>query len=150
MQYPSVSELYYIIHTIILNFITANSHGVFGPYAMKFVRDIGRKNVQVTNDRWSTSFLQRITIAIQRGIAATILKIIPVDHYLDECFNYLNSSYLTTSSKSIQSSLQKYSINKTENYKNGDYRNNSFRVERHQNVLESNSLSQRSESSWTQ
>ena len=64
--------------------------GVFGVQAKKLVHDIGQLIQRVTDDRRSTSFLfQRLSIAIQRGNASSILGSVKTDEGLDEVFYFL-------------------------------------------------------------
>ena len=62
--------------------------GPFGEEALALVNDLGRRLRQETGDHRSTSFLtQRISIAIQRGNAASIMATIPSSAKLHEIYN---------------------------------------------------------------
>ena len=54
--------------------VAVETLGVLGREAAKFIRQLGRRLVEVSNDRRQTSFLrQRISVAVQRGNAAAVL-----------------------------------------------------------------------------
>ena len=62
--------------------------GPWGSEAKSFIHHIGKIIRGITNEKTSTSFLiQRISLAIQRGNAASILGTIPHSDSLDEIFN---------------------------------------------------------------
>ena len=61
--------------------------GVYGIEAEKFVAELGKRLALATNDVRSLSFLkQRISIAIQRGNAASILGTLPGGKGFGEIF----------------------------------------------------------------
>ena len=67
-----------------LGFETA---GAWGTKCVKFVKRVGGLVASKTGERRSTSFLfQRLSIAIQRGNAASILGAIPYSGSLEEIF----------------------------------------------------------------
>ena len=64
--------------------------GSWGPEAASFVNEVGTKLCSQTGERRSTSFLkQRISIAIQRGNASSILGTFGCHRGLDEVFYVL-------------------------------------------------------------
>lgn len=65
--------------------------GVFGPKAIEFINNIGKKISIVTHDPRATTFLtQRISIAIQRGNAASLFGTFPPSAKLDEFLLFPN------------------------------------------------------------
>ena len=61
--------------------------GPWGKTGLKFVKDIGQRIQDLTGDKRSTSYLfQSISIAIQRGNAASFKGTIPDIESLDELF----------------------------------------------------------------
>lgn len=69
--------------------VAVETFGVYGPESLLFVHEIGRRLSQATKDNRSTSFLmERITIAIQRGNAASVLGTIPPSHNLREIMHF--------------------------------------------------------------
>ena len=49
--------------------------GSYGPYALNFIKDIGRRIMEISGEKRSTSYLmQVIGMAIQRGNSACILE----------------------------------------------------------------------------
>jgi hypothetical protein len=68
--------------------VAMESTGVFGKDGLNLVLEIGRKLAEVTGERRSTSFLiQRLSLAVQRGNAASILGTLPAGRELHEIFN---------------------------------------------------------------
>jgi hypothetical protein len=62
--------------------------GPFGEEALSLTRDLGRRQFEATGERRSTAFLfQRISIAIQRGNAASVLATIPPSSKIHEIYN---------------------------------------------------------------
>lgn len=54
--------------------VAIETFGVWGNFALKFIKDIGRKISNINKDPRSTAFLiQKISIAVQRGNAASVL-----------------------------------------------------------------------------
>ena len=52
--------------------------GVCGPRSMSFLTDLGRRIVNSTGDKSSLAYLlQKFSVAIQRGNAATYLETLP-------------------------------------------------------------------------
>ena len=53
--------------------VAIETSGVIGPQSMIFVRDLGRRLAQVTGEERSTTYLlQNLSVAVQRGNAASI------------------------------------------------------------------------------
>jgi len=70
--------------------VSIESSGSWGPQALSFIRKIGRKLIEYTGEPKSCAYLiQRISIAIQRGNAASILGTLPSTNKLDELFSIL-------------------------------------------------------------
>ena len=64
--------------------------GTFGEEALKLVKQLGRRLIAISGDLRSTSFLfQRISMAIQRGNAASVLDTIPERDQLLHEVSYL-------------------------------------------------------------
>ena len=54
--------------------VAIETSGVFGPQTMDFLKDLGRRVTQTTGEERSTTFLlQRLSVAVQRGNAASVL-----------------------------------------------------------------------------
>jgi len=54
--------------------IAIETFGAWGPEAMAFISELGRRIVYATGDPRSTAFLrQRIDVALQRGNAASVM-----------------------------------------------------------------------------
>lgn len=67
--------------------VAVETLGPWGPQGLRFIQEIGDKIQEVTGDRRSSSFLfQRISIAVQRGNAASICGTFPSSQALDEVF----------------------------------------------------------------
>jgi hypothetical protein len=63
-----------LIRTHIFVPVAIESSGVFGEQALEFLNDLGKRLIIVTGDKKASSYLkQRLSLAIQRGNAATIL-----------------------------------------------------------------------------
>ena len=59
----------------------------FGEDALKLVRELGNRLRKITGEARSTSFLiQRVSLAIQRGNAASIMATIPPSKKFDEIY----------------------------------------------------------------
>ena len=66
--------------------------GSFGTEGHKLIRAIGKKIVEVTGEKLSTSYLfQRISIAIQRGNSSCILGTVPHSEGLEEVFEFVSN-----------------------------------------------------------
>jgi hypothetical protein len=62
--------------------------GTFGEEALSLVKDLGKRLQEITGEKRSTAFLtQRISVAIQRGNAASILATIPTSAPFHEIFH---------------------------------------------------------------
>ncbi|XP_074034392.1 uncharacterized protein isoform X2 [Leptinotarsa decemlineata] len=78
----------YLFHPVAIE-----TFGGYGPEALLFIHELGRRIGQATKDHHSTSFLiERISIAIQRGNAASVLGTIPPSHNFDEIMHCPNFS----------------------------------------------------------
>ena len=65
--------------------IGIETSGVWGPNALKFIREVGNKLKTTTGQAASTAYLtQRISLAVQRGNAASIIRAIPQPKGLEE------------------------------------------------------------------
>ena len=64
--------------------------GPWGPSAHQVFKDIAKRLVDASRDQRAGLFLgQRISIAIQRGNAASVLGTFPIDSDVDEFFDAL-------------------------------------------------------------
>ena len=80
--YEGVSDLYQFCP------VAVETLGPMGSDAHTLIRDLGGRLRAETGEHRSTSFLyQRISIAIQRGNAASVLATIPPSAKFDEIFN---------------------------------------------------------------
>ena len=67
--------------------VATETSGVIGKYGLDLIKKIGSKIAEATKEKRSTSYLiQRISIAIQRGNAASILGTVPPSKNLGEIF----------------------------------------------------------------
>ena len=67
--------------------IAIESSGVFGEEGLSLIKKIGEKIMKITGESKSTSYLiQRISLAVQRGNAASILGSVPSANNLEEVF----------------------------------------------------------------
>jgi hypothetical protein len=86
-KYESLSSSY------IFKPVAIESSGVFGKEGLEFIKQIGKLIKSATGENRATSFLiQRISIAIQRGNAASILGAIPEAKGLEEIFYTLDNN----------------------------------------------------------
>ena len=61
--------------------------GSYGPYALDFIKDIGRRIKESTGEKRATSYLmQTIGIAIQRGNSQCILSTVKDSRKMDEVY----------------------------------------------------------------
>ena len=61
-----------VVHTFVP--IAVETFGAWGPEAISFITELGRRIAAVTGEPRSTAFLrQRIDVALQRGNAASVL-----------------------------------------------------------------------------
>ena len=61
--------------------------GSYGPYALNFIKDIGRRIMEISGEKRSTSYLmQVIGMAIQRGNSACILETVSDSRKMDEVY----------------------------------------------------------------
>src|SRR6202042_1467007 len=84
--------------------VAIETMGVFGQEGLNFIHQVGRRIKHSTGESRATSYLiQRISLAIQRGNAASILGAIPQTRGLEEIFYILtprNSTQRTMGSTS--------------------------------------------------
>lgn len=67
--------------------IATETSGVIGKIGLKLIKKIGSKIAEITNEKRATSYLiQRISVAIQKGNAASIMGTIPPSKNLGEIF----------------------------------------------------------------
>ena len=67
--------------------VATETSGVFGDIGLRFIKQIGGKIAEVTNEKRSTAYLiQRLSVAIQKGNAASIMGTIPPSKNLKEIF----------------------------------------------------------------
>ena len=86
-KYKNLAEDYHFIP------IGIESFGSWGPEGHKLIRSIGKKVIEATGEKRSTSFLfQRISMAIQRGNASCVLGTVPHTEGLDEIFDFVSNS----------------------------------------------------------
>jgi len=73
--------------------IGIETFGSFGTEGHKLLKAIGKKIMEVTGEKRSTSYLfQRISIAIQRGNSCCILGTVPHSEGLEEVFEFVSNS----------------------------------------------------------
>ena len=81
-RYEGVSNLYLFCP------FAVETLGPFGDEALKLVKELGRRLYESTGESRSTAFLtQRISLAIQRGNAASVLATIPLPSQFHEIFD---------------------------------------------------------------
>ena len=67
--------------------VAIETSGVWGQHGLSLIKSIGQKIASITGEPRSTSYLiQRISISIQRGNAASILGTIPYAGSLEDIF----------------------------------------------------------------
>ena len=67
--------------------VAVETFGAWGSQGLKLVKDIGRKICEATGEKRSTYFLlQNISMAIQRGNAASILGTVKSGKKLDDIY----------------------------------------------------------------
>ena len=67
--------------------IAVETLGSWGPEGLHFIKSIGKKIQDITGEKRATFYLfQRISVAIQRGNAASILGTAKPGQKLDEIF----------------------------------------------------------------
>ena len=77
--------------------VAVETTGVWGKQGLSFIHDIGRKIRDSTGEPRSTSYLiQRISLAVQRGNAASILGATPKQTGLEEVFYILSDPKCTS------------------------------------------------------
>jgi len=68
--------------------VAIETFGVFGPVALKFFQELGRRITSVNHDPKSSAYLvQRVSIAIQRGNCASVLGTCPPGQKLGGVFD---------------------------------------------------------------
>jgi hypothetical protein len=67
--------------------VAQETSGIWGPEATTFLKSIGQRISEVTNEKRATSYLlQRLSVVLQRGNAASILGSLPPGKDLHELF----------------------------------------------------------------
>ena len=67
--------------------VAVETAGVFGPRALTFVKELGRRLIKISGDNRSRLYLfQRLTVAIQRGNAVSVLGTIGPSISANEVF----------------------------------------------------------------
>ena len=80
-KYVELTEEYHMIP------IAIETLGAFGSEGSRFIKNVGQKIQQKTHNKRSTFYLfQSISIAVQRGNAASILGTVKVGKDLDEIY----------------------------------------------------------------
>jgi hypothetical protein len=80
-KYTPLEETYFFTP------VAVETSGVWGPEGLSFIREIGTRIMLVNGDPRSTSYLiQRISLAIMRGNATSMLGTLPYGQTLDEMF----------------------------------------------------------------
>ena len=68
--------------------VAVETMGSWAPMGLKFVKEIGTRIADASGEKRSTSFLfQAISVAIQRGNAASVAGTIPNARQLDEIYH---------------------------------------------------------------
>jgi len=69
--------------------VAVETAGTWGKEGLVFIKNVGQRIKEVTGERRATSYLlQRISVALQRGNAASILGTLPSGKELDEIFYF--------------------------------------------------------------
>ena len=64
-----------LLHSHVFTPVTVETSGVFGPKTMSFIWEVGKRLWFQSGEQKATSYLiQRLSIAVQRGNAASILE----------------------------------------------------------------------------
>ena len=80
-KYRHLNNDYYVVPVAI------ETLGSYGPYALDFIKDIGRRIKESTGEKRATSYLmQTIGIAIQRGNSQCILSTVKDSRKMDEVY----------------------------------------------------------------
>ena len=67
--------------------VAMETMGPYAPLAMKFVKDIGSRIEGVTGEKRSRCYLfQTISVAVQRGNAASVAGTVPAVKHLEEIY----------------------------------------------------------------
>ena len=67
--------------------VAVETLGSFASMGLQFIKDLGKRIIEVNGDKRSTMHLfQRLSIAIQRGNAASITGTLPSASSLDELY----------------------------------------------------------------
>ena len=68
--------------------VAIETFGPWAPMGIKLIKEVGRKICDLTGEKRSTSYLlQSISIAIQRGNAASVMGTVYNDRNLEEIYN---------------------------------------------------------------
>ena len=85
-KYTSLAENYIFVP------VGVETFGSWGPEGSNLIKSIGKKVMDVTGEKRSTSFLfQGISMAIQRGNASCVLGTVPHSEGLDEIFEFVST-----------------------------------------------------------
>ena len=77
----------YLRNGYILTPIAVETLGSWGQMGLKFIKDLGSRIADRTGDMRSTSYLfQSLSVAVQRGNAASVMGTIPPTKKLDELY----------------------------------------------------------------
>ena len=70
--------------------IAIQTFGAWGKEGLKFIKEVGRKITQISNDKNATNhIIQAISMAVQRGNAASIIGTLGPQRKLDDYFDIL-------------------------------------------------------------
>ena len=70
--------------------IAIETFGTWGKEGLKFIKEVGRKITQKSNDKNATNhIIQAISMAVQRGNAASIIGTLGSQRKLDDYFDIL-------------------------------------------------------------
>ena len=70
--------------------IAIETFGAWGQEGLKFVKEIGKKITQKTNDKEATNhIIQALSMAVQRGNAASIMGTLGPQRKLDDYFDII-------------------------------------------------------------
>ena len=68
--------------------VAIETFGPWTPMGLKLIKEVGKKNCDLTGEKRSTSYLlQSISIAIQHGNAASVMGTVYNDRKLEEIYN---------------------------------------------------------------
>ena len=78
----------YLTQGYIFTPVAVETFGSWGQIGLKFVKDLGSRIAERTGEKRSTAFLfQSLSMAVQRGNAASVMGTLPSNKKLEEIFS---------------------------------------------------------------